>query len=590
MGKINWNKSLFHIVSNLHAVDIHGLPKTLLCGFKMLPSLYYLCQTHLITWNLGFFPDAIIKSSNGFISRQASVSCTQTLHPFTASISAATGQNAFAHQSLPNREEPERAPHRICTFMEAAARLWNMAQAWSQELGAQLWLTLAGTAREPNAVPEPGGTHCHPSQSSRSMATSEKAWAVQATIVTCSNRSYAAFLQVFITTSPPATAVRPSRSFRTRRADTPGRAVAPPGRGSGGPAGSGLARRPRPSAAGPATPLPGSGGGSRAGPAHTSAARETLPSPRAARRFGRAAGPAVPYRGEPRAPQARSSGKEPLGLTEWGPEEAPAPPGAANPPPLASRPRAASRLRRRAGSGTAAPRRRPPPARAAAPPPRGEGTYEHPPCPGPASAARGGGVTPREGAGAGPPAGGRCRTEWGGGAGAGSAPGLRRRCSGDAGLRPRAAVPWVRPSLPVPGRHWRGGAALPAAPQKWWLSGSEMGRFGGRGRKRNLYKVQELCWEISVRDLKALGQRGRRCLNISWLDGPWHPGLYQQLCGQWWGQWLCFCTWQQWGRASSTRFGFGALILKQTLRCWSVSRERPRSWWSIWRTSLMRSS
>lgn len=135
--------------------------------------MYYLCQTHLITWNVGYAPDVIIKSCNGFISRQASVSYTQTLHPFTASISAATGQNAFGCQLLPNRKEPERTAHRICTFMEAAAKLRNIAEA-SESGARRTALTDAGKGREgPSAAAGPGAP-LPPSQGSRSMATTEK--------------------------------------------------------------------------------------------------------------------------------------------------------------------------------------------------------------------------------------------------------------------------------------------------------------------------------------------------------------------------------------------------------------------------------
>lgn len=115
-------------------------------------------------------------------------------------------------------------------------------------------------------------------------------------------------------------------------------------------------------------------------------------------RAGRAAGPAVPYRREPKAPQARSSGGSAWRETPrahrvragGGARRA----GSDHPSASRSRPRAASRLRRRGESGTAAPRHRPPPARAAAPPPRGEGTYEHPPCPVPPPR-RGAAASPR---------------------------------------------------------------------------------------------------------------------------------------------------------------------------------------------------
>lgn len=112
----------------------------------LLASLYYLCQAHLITWKLGYDPDVIIKSSNGFRSRQASLSYTQTLHPFSASISAATGQNPSGCQLLPTRKEPERTAHRICTFMEAAARLWNTARL-SESRARRAALTHAGRDR-----------------------------------------------------------------------------------------------------------------------------------------------------------------------------------------------------------------------------------------------------------------------------------------------------------------------------------------------------------------------------------------------------------------------------------------------------------
>ena len=55
------------------------------------------------------------------------------------------------------------------------------------------------------------------------------------------------------------------------------------------------------------------------------------------------------------------------------------------------------------------------------------------------------------------------------------------------------------------------------------------------------------------------------------------------------GRWLCPCTRHWWGRTSNTVFSFGPLTTRNTMSCWSVSREGQRSWWIVWRTSLMRS-
>lgn len=309
MGKINWNKPNFHIVPNLaHCRHLHSLLKSLLCCFKMFPSLYYLCQTHLITWNLGYVPYVIIKSSNGFISRQASVSYTQTLHPFTASISAATGQNPFGCQFLPNCKEPERTAHRICTFMEAAARLWNIAQV-SESRARRTALTHAGRDRT-------GAKCCHgpapwnleaptatPHRRHALWPPLNKAEAVEVTFVTCRNLSYAAFLQVFIVTSEPVTAVTPSRSFRTRGVIHPGPGSDTPGAGarvavlalsSHGALGRGPQAPHRRSRA----PAAGAGRAS-----HTPRWRGgRCRALHASRRFGQATGAALPWWGRAKGP------------------------------------------------------------------------------------------------------------------------------------------------------------------------------------------------------------------------------------------------------------------------------------------------
>jgi len=44
-----------------------------------------------------------------------------------------------------------------------------------------------------------------------------------------------------------------------------------------------------------------------------------------------------------------------------------------------------------------------------------------------------------------------------------------------------------------------------------------------------------------------------------------------------------------WGRMSNSLFSYGPLTTRKTLSCWSVSREVQRSWWRVWRSSLMRS-
>lgn len=127
----------------------HSLLKTLLCGFKMLPSLYYLCQTHLITWNLGFVPDVIIKSSKGFTSRQASVSCTQTLHPFTASISAPQDKTPLAVSPFQTVRSPRglrivfvllwKQQHGYETSLRPGVKSWahSSDSRWQGQQGSQ---------------------------------------------------------------------------------------------------------------------------------------------------------------------------------------------------------------------------------------------------------------------------------------------------------------------------------------------------------------------------------------------------------------------------------------------------------------------
>ena len=51
-----------------------------------------------------------------------------------------------------------------------------------------------------------------------------------------------------------------------------------------------------------------------------------------------------------------------------------------------------------------------------------------------------------------------------------------------------------------------------------------------------------------------------------------------------------YCTQHWWGRTSSTVSSFGPLVVRKTLRPWSVSRGGQQSWWGVWSTGLTGSS
>lgn len=280
--------------------------------------------------------------------------------------------------------------------------------------------------------------------------------------MTWRNRSYATFPRVFIVTSEPASQSRPLAAP----------ALAGVTAGLGGRAGSELTRSPRPSTAGPAPPLRGCGSRDRGGPARTSAARGTLPSlGTSCAVTGRA------LRGAPRAHRVRArGGARPAGSRH--------PSASCFPAPRRQR---APQAGREQGSRAPPP---PAPSPGRGPTAAGGRNLRTPPCPGPASAARGGGVTQREGTARGGAAGGRGL--WGKGA---AGPGLVLRPSfGGAAAECGTAFSGMhvlreafppRPSQPLAGDE----TALPASPRNRWLPGAGMGGFEGQVRKRNLWKV-----------------------------------------------------------------------------------------------------
>ena len=72
-------------------------------------------------------------------------------------------------------------------------------------------------------------------------------------------------------------------------------------------------------------------------------------------------------------------------------------------------------------------------------------------------------------------------------------------------------------------------------------------------------------------------------------EGQWHPGLYQEQCGQQEYGGDCAPVLGSGEYTLSTMFRLGPLTTRRTLSCWSMPSEGQRGWWGISRTSLMRS-
>lgn len=238
------------------------------------------------------------------------------------------------------------------------------------------------------------------------------------------------------------------------------------------------------------------------------------------------------------APLARGRGKE--GAAAAAPR---AVPGVARPPARSHPPRAAAAAGRELTNAPlcvpASPLRDVTATARRGVTPRGKAVWAACLPPPPRPAARGAGAVP-------PPAEGCWRERrrpllWGRGGAAGTAgprPGRSLAAPGTQGYvadLPQAPRGLKR-GLPFPTSRRCGGSRAPSRPHnrlssRCGLGPVGLGIVGRQVRKRSLWKVQELFWEMAMRDLRAPGQRGAQPAGYEPAECPGgqrHPGLYQQ--------------------------------------------------------------